>query len=186
MRRRLATATIITTVATTLPACSPDNPQPPPFTPSTAPTSATPTPATPSEQAGAAAVAAYRRYIQVTDAMMASGGTEVKGLPSVAAGVELRASQIEAENYRGQKIRSIGTTEIIWVKPVKLDETPAGKFTTATVQACYDTSKTQVVDAAGKSVRLPGTPTRWLDNRDLQLIDGSWRVIKGKNQGAQC
>ncbi|MFI7062568.1 hypothetical protein ACIBL3_16420 [Kribbella sp. NPDC050124] len=185
MPRRLATAALITTVAT-LPACTPENPKPPPFTPTTPATSTTPTPANPSQQAGTAAVAAYRRYIEVTDAMMASGGTDVKDLPAVSTGVDLRASQVEAENFRGRKIKAIGTTDVIWAKPVKLGAVTAGKVTTATVQACYDTSKTQVVDSTGKSVRVPGTPTRWLDNRDLQLIEGSWKVVKGMNQGAQC
>ncbi len=186
MLRRLATAALTATVATTLPACTPDNPEPPPFTPSTTPASSASTSPNETEQAGAAAVAAYRRYINVTDAMMASGGTNVKDLPSVAAGVELRASQIEAENYRGQKIRTLGTTEVIWVKPVKLGGASAGMSTTASVQACLDTSKTQAVDSAGKNVKAPGTPTRWLDNRELQLIGGSWKVVKGKNEGAQC
>ncbi|MGW1342966.1 hypothetical protein ACWCOV_18085 [Kribbella sp. NPDC002412] len=116
----------------------------------------------------------------MTDAMMRSGGTDVKNLPSVAAGVELRASQIEAENYRGQKIRAIGATEIVWAKPVQV----AGA--TASVQACLDTSKTQAVDSTGKNVKLPGTPTRWLDNRDLQLIAGTWKVTRGLNQGSRC
>ncbi|MFG1812326.1 hypothetical protein ACGFIF_01055 [Kribbella sp. NPDC049174] len=186
MLRRLATAALSAAVATTVPACTNDGSEPPPSTPSTTPASSASTPATESAQAGAAAVAAYRRYINVTDAMMASGGTDVKNLPSVAAGVELRVSQIEAENYRGRKIRAIGTTEIIWVKPVKVGGAIAGASTTATVQACLDTSKTQAVDSAGKSVRPAGTPTRWLDTRDLQLIGGGWKVVKGKNQGAQC
>jgi hypothetical protein len=186
MLRRLATALLTATVATTLPACTSDSPEPPPFTPSTTPANSASTPPSETEQAGAAAVAAYRRYISVTDAMMASGGTNVKDLPSVAAGVELRASQIEAENYRGQKIRTVGTTEVIWVKPVKLEGASAGTSTTASVQACLDTSKTQAVDSAGKNVKVPGTPTRWLDNRELQLIAGSWKVVKGKNEGAQC
>ncbi|MFI6679533.1 hypothetical protein [Kribbella sp. NPDC050470] len=122
----------------------------------------------------------------MTDAMMRSGGTDVKDLPSVTAGVELRATQILAERYRGEKIRAIGATEIVWTKPVKVAGPVAGKFTTASVQACLDTSKTQAVDSAGKNVKVPGTPTRWLDNRNLQLIGGSWKVIRGKNEGAQC
>ncbi|MGW1342965.1 hypothetical protein ACWCOV_18080 [Kribbella sp. NPDC002412] len=131
-------------------------------------------------------MAAYRRYIQVINEMTASGGTEVENLPSVAAGVELRVSEIQAENYRGRKIKTIGIPDVIWAKPIKLGGATAGEFTTASVQACVDTSKTQAVDAAGKSIRPPGTPTRWLDNRDLQLVQGSWKVVKGENQWAQC
>ncbi|MFI7062565.1 hypothetical protein ACIBL3_16405 [Kribbella sp. NPDC050124] len=182
MPRRLATVALITTVAT-LPACTTESPKPPPVIPTT---STTPSPVNPSQQAGDAAVTAYRRYIQVINGMTASGGTEVKNLPSVAAGVELRVSEIQAENYRGRKIKTIGLPDIIWAKPTKLGGATAGKFTTASVQACLDTSKTYAVDAAGKNIKPPGTPTRWLDNRDLQLVQGSWKVVRGLNQGAQC
>lgn len=155
-------------------------------TPTSSPSStATTTPVDESKAAGDAAVAAYRHYIAVINAMTASGGTVVKDLPTVASGVELAVSQNQAETYRGEKIKTIGTVEILWAKAVKTGPT-ASHVTTASVQACYDTSKTQAVDSTGKSVREPGTPTRWLDNRDLQLIAGVWKVTKGKNQGASC
>ncbi|WP_329002949.1 hypothetical protein OHA18_07040 [Kribbella sp. NBC_00709] len=148
-------------------------------------TAAASTPVDESKAAGDAAVAAYRRYIAVINAMTASGGTVVKDLPTVASGVELAVSQNQAETYRGEKIRTIGTVEILWAKAVKTGPATS-QVTTASVQACYDTSKTQAVDSTGKSVREPGTPTRWLDNRDLQLVAGVWKVTKGKNQGASC
>ncbi|WP_328522296.1 hypothetical protein [Kribbella sp. NBC_00359] len=187
MPTRAVAATVITLTVALLSACDTgSSATPPPFTPSTAPSTSTSAPASESEQVGTAAVAAYRHYIEVIDAMTASGGTEVKDIPLVTAGIELGASQNQAATYRGRKIRTIGTTKVIWVKAVKLGAPTAGSITSASVQACYDTSETQAVDASGKSVKLPGTPTRWLDNRDLRLIDGAWKVVNGKNQGAQC
>ncbi|MBB6568106.1 hypothetical protein HPO96_03485 [Kribbella sandramycini] len=141
---------------------------------------------TPQTSAGDAAVAAYRRYIEVTDTLARSGGTDTRDLASVADGVELAASKIQAENYRGRKVKSTGTTEVRWAKVTKLGEPAAGKVTTASVQACIDTSKTDFVDAAGKSVRRPGTPTRWLDTRDLKFVDSRWKVVHGKNRAAKC
>ncbi|MEV0789515.1 hypothetical protein [Kribbella sp. NPDC050459] len=117
--------------------------------------------------------------------MTSSGGTAVQDLPKVASGVELAKSQIQAERYRGEKIKTIGGIEIRWVKAVKMGP-PGADITTASVKACYDTSKARAVDSTGKTIRVPGTPTRWLDNRDLQLIGGVWKVVKGKNQGASC
>ncbi|TCC35048.1 hypothetical protein [Kribbella sindirgiensis] len=153
--------------------------------PTSPPASTASTPVDESKAAGDAAVTAYRRYIAVISTMTASGGTAVQDLPKVASGVELAKSQIQAERYRGEKIKTIGDIEIIWAKAVKTGP-PGATITTASVQACYDTSKSRAVDSSGKTVRVPGTPTRWLDNRDLQLIGGVWKVVKGMNQGASC
>lgn len=131
-------------------------------------------------------MAAYRRYIGVIDAMTASGGVSVKDIPAVTTGVELSASQNQAATYRGRKIRTIGSTEIIWVRPVKIGSPGATAITTVMVQACYDTSKTKAVDATGKNIRRPGTPTRWLDDRELRLTQGTWKVQNGRNRGAKC
>lgn len=158
---------------------------PPPFTPSTAPTSAS-TPVDPAALAGSEAVAAYRKYRQVIDTMTASGGQDVKGLDSVTTGVELKASLNQAATYRGRKIHSVGSIKVLWVRPVKVGSPSAGLISTATVQACYDTADAKAVDANGKSVRPPGLPTRWLDNRDLKLVDGAWKVAIGKNEAAKC
>ncbi|MER7247982.1 hypothetical protein [Kribbella sp. NPDC000426] len=184
-RPALGPTTAVLCALTALTACqgSPEAGHPDPSLTSPAPTATSP--ADESKVAGDAAVAAYRRYIAVINAMTASGGTMVKDLPTITSGVELAVSQNQAETYRGEKIKTIGTVEIVWAKAVKTGPTPA-HVTTASVQACYDTSKTQAVDSTGKSVREPGTPTRWLDNRDLQLIGGTWKVTKGKNQGASC
>lgn len=131
-------------------------------------------------------MAAYRRYIAVINAMTASGGTNVKDIPAVTTGIELSASQNQAATYRGRRIRSIGSPEILWVRPLKVGPPAAKAITTVTIQACYDTSKTKAIDANGKSVRRPGTPTRWLDERELRLTDGAWKVHDGRNRGATC
>ncbi|NIK56864.1 hypothetical protein [Kribbella shirazensis] len=156
-----------------------------PVSPPSSAASTANTPVDESKAAGDAAVAAYRRYIAVINAMTASGGIAVQDLPKVASGVELAKSQNQAETYRVEKIKTIGGVEVLWAKAVKTGPTGA-RITTASVQACYDTSKSRAVDASGKNVRAPGTPTRWLDNRDLELIGGVWKVTKGKNQGASC
>ena len=178
------TAALSALVALTSCQGSPEAGQPNTAPPSTTP-STTSTPVDESKAARDAAVAGYRRYVAVINAMTASGGTAVKELPDVASGVELAVAQNQAASYRGRKIKTIGTWEVLWAKTVNIGPSPM-HITSASVQACYDTSKTQAVDSTGKSVRVPGTPTRWLDNRQLQLIGGVWKVVKGKNQGAAC
>jgi hypothetical protein len=174
--------------ALTLTACdsnSGGSATPPPFTPSPAPTSAS-APPDPAAAAGVAAVEAYRRYRRVIDAMTGSGGTEVKDLPSVTTGLELEASKNQAVTYQGRKIRTVGQIKVLWVRPGKVSAPVDGKVDAVTVQACYDTTNIKAVDAAGKNVRPAGTPDRWLDNREVKLVDGSWKVANGRNQAAKC
>ncbi|WP_133803220.1 hypothetical protein [Kribbella caucasensis] len=120
------------------------------------------------------------------DAMTSSGGVAVKDLPLVTTGIELKASQNQADTYRGRRIRTIGSTEVVWVRAKQPSPSQGSAITAVAVEACYDTSKLKAVDAAGKDIRQPGTPTRWLDSRDVQLVAGSWKVSNGRNRGAKC
>ncbi|GAB2579314.1 hypothetical protein [Kribbella endophytica] len=158
---------------------------PPPFTPSAAPTTAS-TPTDPSAAAGVAAVEAYKRYRQVIDTMTGSGGTDVKDLPSVTTGLELEASKNQAVTYQGRKVHTVGQIKVLWARPGTISAPVDGKVVAVSVQACYDTTNIKAVDAAGKNVRPPGTPDRWLDNREVKFVGGSWKVANGRNQAAKC
>ncbi|MEV0288632.1 hypothetical protein AB0H36_31320 [Kribbella sp. NPDC050820] len=59
-------------------------------------------------------------------------------------------------------------------------------ITAITVQACYDSSGITAVDATGKSVKKPGTPTRWLDEMQMHLVKGAWKAYYGMNKAATC
>lgn len=187
MRRRLATAALITTVAT-LPACDNPSPKPPPFTPSTAPASTASSPSTTPENASAAAAeAAYRRYIAAKDATQASGGHNVSELPKVATGIILKAELNQAATFRGRKWRGVGQVDVVWAKALKIGPSGAnGQVTEVTVQACLDSSKATAVDATGKSVKKPGTATMWLDEMQMRLVEGAWKAYYGMNKAAKC
>ncbi|MBB5833743.1 hypothetical protein [Kribbella italica] len=129
---------------------------------------------------------AYKRYRAVIDTLTRSGGADVRDVPAVTTGLELVATNNQADTYKGRKIHSIGSTQVVWARPSKIGPPTDGVVVTVSVQACLDTSKTQAVDAAGKNVRPPGTPTRWLDNREVKFVDGSWKVANGRSQGAKC
>ena len=188
MLRRLATAALTATVATSLPACTPDNPEPPPLTPSTTPTSSTSSPSIAPEQAAAAAAqTAYRRYIAAKDATQASGGQNVAELPKVATGIILKSELNQAATFRGRKLRGVGQVEVVWTKALKSGASGAnGPVTEVTVQACLDSSKATAVDATGKSVKKPGTATRWLDEMQMRFVEGAWKAYYGMNEAATC
>jgi hypothetical protein len=150
-------------------------------------TTASPAPTPDSRQVAAqGAIAGYRRYVQVLDAMTASGGTRTADLPKVATGIELAASVNQAATYRGRQIHSEGSRVVVWVKPLVVGAPTNGVITRVTVQACHDTTHITAVDRTGKSIKRPGTPNRWIDRRELWLVDGIWKVQNGRKQGAKC
>jgi len=164
------------------PTVSPSSPTTTSGSPTRSVTSTDPTRAT----AEAGAVAGYRRYIQVIDAMTASGGTKVGDIAKATTGIELNATLNQAASYRGQKIRTIGSTVIVWARPASVGKPINGVITKVTVRACYDTSGAKAVDASGKNVQVPGTPKRWLDDREMWLVGGVWKAYNGRNRGAKC
>jgi hypothetical protein len=188
MNRRALAAALATAVVSTLTACDPSgSATPPPFTPSSAPTTATSTPPAPQAVASAGAQAGYRKYIEVTDATMASGGKNTSALSQVAIGAILGSELNQAATFRARKWRGTGKTAVIWTKALKFGPTGAdGQVSEVTVQACYDSSKSIAVDTSGKSVKKPGTPTRWLDEMQMRLSDGLWKASFGLNKGTSC
>ncbi|QNE21730.1 hypothetical protein F1D05_32185 [Kribbella qitaiheensis] len=189
-RRVLARVTVGLAVVSLVAAC--DNAPsgsatPPPFTPSPAPTSAVTTSAAPQAAAAAGAQAGYRKYIEVKDATQASGGSDTKGLSQVAIGAILGSELNQAATFRARKWRGTGKVEVIWTKVLKFGPTGTdGQISEVTVQACYDSSKSVAVDASGKSVKKPGTPTRWLDEMQMRANGGAWKASFGLNKAAAC
>ncbi|MGW1342964.1 hypothetical protein ACWCOV_18075 [Kribbella sp. NPDC002412] len=190
MIRQLVAVTSGFAVLTCLPACdSTDSATPPPFTPSTITNSPTPTP-TESAQASAVSAAseAYRKFIAATDVAGASGGVNVTELKKYASGVMLAAELNQADTFRGKKWRSIGRQQVMWVKPLTVGKPDAsGQITEMTLQACVDASQATAVDANGKSVKVPGTPTEIIDEMRMRRLQGSWKAdYPQSRKGGKC
>jgi hypothetical protein len=187
MRRQVMAAATAATLILGAAACDGGSATPPPFTPSAAPTSASSTPPSPTEVASAGAQDGYRKYMAAKVATAASGGTDTKTLPQVAIGTILASELNQATTYRGNKWRGVGPIIVVWTKAVKVGPVGSdGRVTAVTVQACYDSSKSTAVDANGKSIKEPGTPTRWLDEVEMSLDAGHWKASYGLNKEAKC
>ncbi|MEU8223521.1 hypothetical protein [Kribbella sp. NPDC048915] len=120
-------------------------------------------------------------------ATAASGGKDVAGLSKVAVGIMLKAELNQAALYRGRELRSVGRIDVVWTKPLKVGAAGTnGQIAEITVQACLDASKAKTVDAQGKNVKAPGTPTRWLDEMQMRFDHGAWKAYYGTNRAAQC
>lgn len=190
MRRRLTTTAALAMTLAALTACTPDNPKPPPFTPSaptSAPSAPPPTASAPEKEAGDGAQAGYRAYLAAVTATQASGGTKDAQLSEVATGAILKSELEQAATFRKRKWRGTGQIAVIWTKALKLGAVGSdGRINEATVQACFDSSKSIAVDAAGKSVKKPGTPTRWLDEMQMRRDGKVWKASSGLNRAAEC
>ncbi len=107
-------------------------------------------------------------------------------LPKVATGIILKSELNQAATFRGRKLRGVGQDEVVWTKALKSGPSGAnGQVTEVTVQACLDSSKATAVDATGKSVKKPGTATRWLDEMQMRFVEGAWKAYYGMNEAAQ-
>ncbi len=184
MVTRLTAVTALLLAAAVVTACSPSNPKPPPLTPS-APTSSQPSTPSAEKEAVDAASLAYRKFISATDITGASGGTDTAELRKYASGVMLASELNQADTFRGNKWHSVGQQQVMWVKPLKLEPPDAaGAITTLTLQACVDSSKATAVDAQGRSVKLPGTPTQSIDEMRMRYVVGSWKADKALGRKA--
>ncbi|MGW6283038.1 hypothetical protein [Kribbella sp. NPDC055071] len=139
-----------------------------------------PTP-TPTDSAATLAVAAasmaYREFIAATDVSYASGGVNVSEVKKHASGVMLKAELNQADTFRGNKWHSVGVQQVVWVKALQLGKPDAtGQINSLTLQACIDSSKATAVDAAGKSVKAPGTPTQLIDQMRMLRTQGTWKA----------
>lgn len=147
--------------------CSSDSEAAPPVvqtispsaTPSSTP-SPTPTktaPATAQEQAAIAAQQAVRKYYSVMDALGTDPAADMEPLKSVTVSTGLAEANNEVWSDRSQQFRQIGTTRVVGLTVRSVDLTlKATKqppvIPVVEVEACYDVSAVNVVDAAGRSV----------------------------------
>ncbi|MFG1812327.1 hypothetical protein ACGFIF_01060 [Kribbella sp. NPDC049174] len=189
MLRWPASVALAAAVAATVPACTSNNPEPAPFTPSIA----TPSPTeTPTESAQTAAVSAasnaYRQFVAATDVAYASGGVNVTELKKYASGVMLGAELNQAATFRGRRWHSVGRQRVMWVTPLTVGKPDAtGQINDMTLRACVDASHATAVDANGKSVKLPGTPTQVIDEMRMRRLQGSWKAdYPQSRKGGKC
>jgi len=193
MIRQNAVWTALATAAVAVTACdsaADKGNTPPPITPTSQTTSPTPstTPTDPAQAAVAGAKAGYRRFIAAVDTTAASGGRSIEGLSKVATGTMLASELNQAATFRGRKWHSVGKQQVIWTKAQKVGTPNAkGVVSEVTVQACLDTSRATAVDASGKSIKAPGTPTRWIDDMTMRQVDGAWKAERAESRvGAKC
>jgi hypothetical protein len=133
-------------------------------------------------------MAGYRRFVATVDAVGASGGKSTAGLRLVATGIMLNAELNQAGIFRGNKWHSVGHQIVVSTKPLRVGTPNAkGVIDKVTVRACVDSAHATAVDASGKSVKRPGTPTRWLDDMQMQLVDSAWKAYYAERRvGAKC
>jgi len=124
-------------------------------------------------------VNAYYSYRVAFDVMMRSGGRSTKQLAPVMTPAMFTAISQQAKYYRAKHLHNTGLTKVLWAKRVLASNG-------VIVRACYDTLQARTVDSKGKSALPAGTPTRWLDQMRVELVQGRWVVDGGSTTPQAC
>jgi len=143
---RLPLALLLAASAFALTGCSPEAAVP------SAPPSAEAEPLFASdEEALAAAEAAFERYLDVSFAVLADGGTEPERLEEVSTGEILENDLAQAEEYRERGLKQTGDPVVL---ETALQSYNGGDVSDAevTVYSCLDSFSVQAVDQSGNPV----------------------------------
>ena len=124
-------------------------------------------------------VNAYYDYRAAFDVMMRSGGSSTKQLAPLMTPKLFKSISQQAKYYRSKKFHNTGTTKVIWAKR-------SLRSNGVIVRACYDTEQARTVDSKGNNVLPASTPTRWLDEMRVELVEGAWVVDGGRTIPDQC
>lgn len=126
------------------------------------------------EEALEAAEAAYREYLAVSDRIYGDGD-DTAMLSEVAVGSVLEEDLARAEQFRSDKVRTSGATELI---DLRLQQHLQGDVTSTEVLAygCVDTASVTIVDSQGTDIGDPereATATyelRFIPSQDGELL----------------
>jgi type V secretory pathway adhesin AidA len=186
-RNLIAAAILCAALVATTAACTPDDPTPSPTATTATPTpTPTPTPTrTPTvdarQQRIEDAKAAYVAYTAaVNDVMQNSGAGATEKIIAPYVSGDLRPRLVSYyQQVVDQGLRQTGATKIASLEVVSDDGT-------IVLDACLDNSGVDVVDPTGKSVLLPGFPSRLVTVETLrQQDDGRWTLVRSETDQAR-
>lgn len=142
-----------------------------------------------SEKASSAVETLTQDYFATVDKVRQDPGVGGDDLKKYAAGTQLTAQQGFLDKARKLGQRQTGSTRLtkVLVQSINLSAKPA----TATVDACWDVSDVDVLDASGKSVVSPSRPdtggTRFTVTQMTATDPATgWRITNGRDLEKQA
>lgn len=197
MKNRLApTALLAVSTLMLLSACTPDGAETPsPTTSSTSaapspPASPTPTVASPSPSPTStltpeqeAAKAAAVEYFRALNAVRSDPDADFQQVANITTGTHTAAEAELLNDYRSKGIVQVGERSYTYkgVGPV----VEAGGVRSVDVYVCSDSTNSDMVDAAGKSVLDPNR-LRFVDfTLDVVEVGNSWRINGGQSEAVE-
>lgn len=175
--------------------CGGNSADPPPTTaattsaPTEPPTSISPM--SPSAQASSDVIAEVTKYYSVLDELGGDPTSSLSKLNTVATSTQLSAMRAVLRQQHQRHERQTGSLVIAdtKVQSVSLANSnpSAGKVPAVVVDVCWDVSKVDILDAAGKSVISPDRPDRgWTrltvaNYKYASNPDHGWRVASGQD-----
>ena len=89
----------------------------------------------------------------------------------------------QIQRDRGRGLRQVGNARLVRVNGVKAKADPRA---TVTVTVCYDVSKVDIVDMAGKSVVTKDRANRAQAVYTVEQFDGGWYITDDDTRGKPC
>ena len=176
--------TLATVVALT--SCTGGSDPTPTLTSSASSASTTSAPASPTSSAdpSAGATGAVTRWWATVDKVSQDPAVPISDLLKVSRGAAYQTWAQRAQAQRAKGWHQVGDTVLISQSATKiadLESHPA-----MSVQVCYDVSKVNMIDAAGKSVvsaeRVPRAKATYV----VAKYDDGWFVVNDETKGAPC
>jgi hypothetical protein len=131
------------------------------------------------EEALAAAEGVYQRYLDVSNAVGATGWTDLGPLHTVERSVALEDELETASEFRAQGYRQVGDVTFDSLT-LQQFEAPRPGAVLITVYLCLDVTDVDLVDAKGRSVITPDRPDRQGVEVDIDDIEGVLKVSRSE------
>lgn len=142
----------------------------------------------PKEQKAAdAAIAAFKKYLRVSDQVMHDGGRHPERLKTVATGVMLAADQNDAASFLKSHQHVVGRSifDHLSIKQVRLPDDRSLASPTVKIDACVDVHRTEVQREDGSTVEQNNRKLRWPSTYIVAKADDAWLIqnlIQGRGK----
>ncbi|WGW13162.1 hypothetical protein LWF01_05160 [Saxibacter everestensis] len=141
-------------------------------------------------EAAREAIKAFDRYLKVSDDVSHDGGMNPDRLAEVATSILLEAELNGAKTLREDRQHVTGKSsyDSAEVKAIDVANAENGGKSAVTLYACVDVSRTDVVDAEGKSTLHGDRRTRWPSTYSIWRESGNspWLVGDLKQDESAC
>lgn len=147
-------------------------------------TTSTPTSSESSSDSAVAATEAVTRWWASVDKVSQDSTVPISDLLKVSRGAAYQTWAQRAQAQRAKGWHQVGDTVLVTQSATKIADVEANPK--MSVQVCYDVSKVNMIDAAGRSVVLAERAPRAKATYVVANYGDGWFVVNDETRGAPC